>query len=811
MGIVKVLRLSPQSGKSELGQKSLNLQWLAKNGWRVPTTFILPGEISNAYQRDPVILKQQLRILLEKNLKIEQAYAVRSSANLEDSHRHSYAGQFRSFLNLSSMEHILGAVEEVLVSAQSAGVRSYAQKVNLDINDLHVAVIIQEMVTPVISGVAFSNDPLTGLDETVIEAVEGLGLALVQEGRTPLRWVNKWGSWMSKPDTCTIDEQLIATVAVQTQQIARQYGSPVDLEWVYDGLQLYWVQLRPITGLDRINIYSNRISKEMFPGIIKPLIWTVNVPLVNSAWIELLTKLIGPNDLQPEELAKDFAYRAYFNMGMFGQILATLGMPKETLELLLGLDGGSNRPRFRPSRKTFMLLHRLIPFIMHLLKMGPYILPSLAEIRKAYTQLQEIHITELDEAGLLSIIDRLYALNQKASRFSIIVPILLNIYFVLFRRQLAKHGVDIIELDLTAGLIGLDSYDPNLHINRLALSYNQLDMQAQTEINACVTYAEFLKLPGIAPFKNQMLEFLSAFGYMSDRANDFSAIPWRETPYFVLKMVLDRAKQMKSVVAQDHPLVVQPKKMHHPDDRQTEKRQFTWDTLPIQGIQRTLLKPIYGRVRQFRLYREAVSATYSYGYGLFRPFFIELGNRLHACGGLDLPEDIFYLRWEEIKSIILEHTLDPSRDTTSQTLEIVSKRKKDIAASQDIELPEIIFGDELPPIFKTRDSGNTLKGIASSRGYYQGRAKIIKSIGEFSKLDAGDVLVISYSDVSWTPLFSRAGAVIAESGGILSHSSIVAREYQIPAVVSVPGAMHLRDHMLVTVDGYRGEVILHNE
>jgi pyruvate,water dikinase len=76
-------------------------------------------------------------------------------------------------------------------------------------------------------------------------------------------------------------------------------------------------------------------------------------------------------------------------------------------------------------------------------------------------------------------------------------------------------------------------------------------------------------------------------------------------------------------------------------------------------------------------------------------------------------------------------------------------------------------------------------------------------------LEAGDVLVIPYSDVGWTPLFAKAGAVVAESGGILSHSSIVAREYNIPAVVSVSGACRLLDDTVVTVDGYRGEVILH--
>ena len=88
---------------------------------------------------------------------------------------------------------------------------------------------------------------------------------------------------------------------------------------------------------------------------------------------------------------------------------------------------------------------------------------------------------------------------------------------------------------------------------------------------------------------------------------------------------------------------------------------------------------------------------------------------------------------------------------------------------------------------------------------------MVKGIADFAKLESGDVLIIPYSDVGWTPLFAKAGAVVAESGGILSHSSIIAREYNIPAVVSVNGAMKLPDFTLVTVDGFQGEISIHNE
>jgi pyruvate,water dikinase len=104
-----------------------------------------------------------------------------------------------------------------------------------------------------------------------------------------------------------------------------------------------------------------------------------------------------------------------------------------------------------------------------------------------------------------------------------------------------------------------------------------------------------------------------------------------------------------------------------------------------------------------------------------------------------------------------------------------------------------------------------MRGTPTSRGRYTGPTRVVQGIRDLDKVKDGDVLVVPFSDVGWTPLFAKAGAVIAESGGLLSHSSIVAREYGIPAVVSVPGACQLPDDRLVTVDGYRGEVQFHEE
>ena len=145
---------------------------------------------------------------------------------------------------------------------------------------------------------------------------------------------------------------------------------------------------------------------------------------------------------------------------------------------------------------------------------------------------------------------------------------------------------------------------------------------------------------------------------------------------------------------------------------------------------------------------------------------------------------------------------------TTECLSLALARKAEMEAVRDYTLPEFIYGTEPPP--PEMPEARKLQGTATSRGYCEGPTRVVHGLHDFHKVQQGDVIVIPYSEVSWTPLFSRAAGVIAESGGMLSHSSIVAREYGIPAVVSVPGAMQLADDILVRLDGYRGEVTLLN-
>ena len=788
---------------TDIGEKASNLLWLLRKGYRVPTTFVLPFNYYEAFLSDPKSAIVKLRLSLQETIEVDGCYAVRSSANLEDSRQHSFAGQFRSFLNVSESENILLAVQEIWQAVRSASIQAYIQKSGQSLDHLRMAVIIQEMVTPGFSGVAFSKNPLTGLNEVIVEAVSGSGDQLVQEGITPERWVYRWGDWTVKPSSTAIGPDLLLLVAQETTAIARKFGSPVDLEWVYDGQNLSWVQLRPITHLEEINIYSNRISREVFPGFIKPLIWSVNVPLVNTVWINLFSGLIGPNELKPQDLARQFAYRAYFNMGTIGRIFEMMGFPRESLEILLGLPGGSVKPRFKPSLKTISLLPRLLGFMLSKLRLGPAVLPALAEARSAYESILKSPPAGLGEMGLLAQIDRLYLVTQEVADYNVSVPLLMSMYNGLLARQLTRLGVDYTRFDLTYGLTSLEEYDPNVHIRLAAVEFTALDEQDQAKISSA-TIVEFYALENIQDFQEQVKNITAHFGHLSDSGNDFSVSPWRETPALVLQMILAEVERIKTNANSEAVHIKNYINDQHLKSQTSTVEKINWQSIELHPLRRWLLRPIYNRARLFRLYREAVSSTYTYGYGLFRIYFLELGNRFVERGLLVEPEEIFYLYWDEIRRIVVDE-LD-----TAGIQEIVSTRKAGLASSRDFQLPETIYGEELPPFPDlSRVEGDVYTGIPSSRGYYRGPVKVIRGLGEFAKMEEGDVLVIPFSDVSWTPLFTRAGAVIAESGGILSHSSIVAREFNLPCVVSVSFACQIPDNTQVTVDGFKGVVVVH--
>jgi pyruvate,water dikinase len=638
-----------------------------------------------------------------------------------------------------------------------------------------MAVLIQDMVTPVISGVAFSKNPTTGLDEVVIEVVQGQGEALMQDGVTPERWVYRWGQFTAKPEAEANLEPVIHQIANETRRIHKIYGSPVDLEWAYDGTKVHWLQIRPITALTNVPIYSNRISREVLPGIIKPLIASVNIPLVNTGWIRLFDSLMGATNLKPEDLTRLFHYRAYFNMGSIGTIFEILGFPREGLEMLLGFKRASKRPPFSPSLKTYRHLPRILGFVARAWTYDRRVKNELADFALRIRETQAESVSSLSSTELLAKIDEHFKFNTLVAYQNIVIPILMSVYHGILKSQLKRLHIELVDFDLTDGLREMEDFDPNHHLDEINNRFNNLPRSVQELIRA-LDYSQLKRLPEAAPFLQSVEEFIKRFGHFSESGNDFSKTPWREEPDRIIRMAINHASKSK-------------------DDQKT-----TWATLKASPFLRIRMKPFYQRARTFRVMREQISSMYTSSYGWFRVYFNTLGNRLVQQGALGAQEDIYYLTWEEVRALV------EGSANADELKEKIQRHRDSIERCRDIVMPEIIYGNAAPPIDLMKPDAKKLTGIPTSSGYFQGRVRVVRARDDFERVIEGDVIAVPYSDVAWTPLFAKAGAVIAESGGILSHSSIVAREYGIPCVVSVNGACNLPEDCEVIVDGYQGAV-----
>jgi pyruvate,water dikinase len=301
--------------------------------------------------------------------------------------------------------------------------------------------------------------------------------------------------------------------------------------------------------------------------------------------------------------------------------------------------------------------------------------------------------------------------------------------------------------------------------------------------------------------------YLDEFGWRSDGIYEVGDATWREDLTIPLNTIQGYVRLGEE---------------HNPDlamQRASERREELANAARAKLASEPEKVARFDALMEASKYNTRVTEDHSYwidqmGVATLRRFFLSLGKRLTQRGVLDRPEDVLFLYKDEIRKALKEKV---------ESREQVAQRRRAYEQARTIVPPDHL-GEPTPfnpdpffvaivdkmlgflPIEPSTDP-SIIMGVAASPGTAQGTVKVVRTLVEASKLQQGDIMVCEMTVPTWVPLFATVRAVVADSGGILSHCAIVAREFGLPAVVGTHvGTVVLRDGMTITVDGGRGLV-----
>jgi pyruvate,water dikinase len=211
-------------------------------------------------------------------------------------------------------------------------------------------------------------------------------------------------------------------------------------------------------------------------------------------------------------------------------------------------------------------------------------------------------------------------------------------------------------------------------------------------------------------------------------------------------------------------------------------------------------KRMIDRVRTFAGYREYPKYRMISRYFVYKEALLREAERLVNAGVLRNKEDIFYLRFDELQEVVRTHRVDE---------QLIRERKEAFESYSTLTPPRVLTseGEMLSGSYGRNDvPPGALVGLAVSSGIIEGRARVISTIAD-ANLEPGDILVTTFTDPSWTPLFVAIAGLVTEVGGLMTHGAVIAREYGLPAVVGVEHATHLiHDGQRIRIDGTNGYV-----
>jgi pyruvate,water dikinase len=569
---------------------------------------------------------------------------------------------------------------------------------------------------------------------------------------------------------------------------------PQDIEWVFDGTGFHVLQARPITPLAGKNIYSRKLASDMAPGLIKPMYWSTNIQdMARNVFGRIFSEILGPGAADYSRLVAYIHSRVFANVTLFARLFGRLGLPLNLFEVLARDESAIHR---RP-RLTTGFLRSAGKLVMVALRYGWMVKRAEAFADRHEAAMEGFRLADWsksDVSEMIRALRGLRSLHGETQWFMWTSAVGMMIRNKMMSRLVSRHAPELDPRDLLAGYLDLKSLEPN-----------EAMLEIAEEIRAGDTgFIELLETGSDADIRSQLSltgigrriigrfdDFMDRYGHLSRSGTDFTVPPWKENPELIWRSIARMA------VASGDSASRSPRLTREEATACVLKRM----ELPSRLLFRRLLR---ATVCYLKL-RERISFCMSEDAFQMRRVYLSMGEMLAGRDIVALPEDIFYLMYDELENL-LEGNMDPL-----VARERIETRRAAIAADADIDLDDVICGEWVLPKSPTfTDDAGSLHGIAGSAGLVRGRARIVTDpYAPAPDLTKGDILVVPFMDVGWTPLFSNVGGVVAETGGQLSHSAIVARELGLPAVVGVEGATRLiAQGQSITVDGSHGIVHL---
>lgn len=774
--------LDGTSEPPSLGGKGAALDRLIRHGFPVPTTGVVPVAVYRRFATQAGVAACIRRILDGQELtaaEVDAAFqaaafdettaaaiagtarrvgggrrlAVRSSATVEDLARMSFAGQYRSLLGVDPDEpdDVLAAVKAVFASLWHPAPCAYRRAFGIDESSVAMAVVLMRMVPAEHAGVTFTVDPGGAAGAARVETVAGLGESLVSGQETPDAAVLPRVGPRDGADAIT-SRALDLSLEIEARE-----GAPQDVEWAWDGEQVWIVQARPITvagddrgdGFDDDNATIEQLDLttagigEMLPGVLSPLVWELSSFMVEEAFRRLLDDLgVLPDHLAaPRGLVRRVRGRAAMDFSLMREMAASLpGSAGDSLETEYfgsrrhGRSAAARRPG--PDVRLRSVVHDL---------------RVLRTRRRAATE----------SAAMVHTID---AVVRDAPEPSMLDSGAL----VAFHTRLVDLATRTMAVEVT---IAADA----------VMTHRRLQVVVARHLGDEAAGCEAARLVARIGITADIPATASAAVYAGPTWEELGRTPppSRDVP---------RSPEREQATIEDFLAEL------------AEAAGWSEDSI-LTALRRRLIRRLAHESTVRLGQREQTKASLLILGGLTRRVHLEIGRRLAASGHLTVAEDVELLSPAELRESLIGRQPVPPEQLAQRRRWLARYRQDGPLPPRFTGRPEAVEVAEL--------EGDRLEGWAASSGRFRGRVTVLHSPDGVLGPDA--VLVAEATDPSWSPLFMKAGAIVLDRGGPLSHAAILARELGVPAVLNVPGATTLLEGREVTVDGDAGVVVVHDQ